>query len=108
MLLPQIFLTNLRVYDIVSSRQILSKQFYLEAQLDHESVADYSVRIENLLRSATVSNTLVDSVKHGMLCSKLWNGLRDPSLKNSFFYKLKQLKKLTFSSEIYGLKNKTF
>ena len=56
------------IYGIVSSRQILL-QFYLEAQNDHESVADYSVRIENLLRRATVSNTLVASVKHEMLCS---------------------------------------
>ena len=55
-----------RSYGIVSSRQILL-QFYLEAQNDDESVADYSVRIENLLRRATVSNTLVDSVKHEVM-----------------------------------------
>ena len=66
------------IYGIVSSRQILLQQFYLEAQHDDESVADYSVRIETFLMRATVSNTLVDSVKHEMICSKLWNGLRDP------------------------------
>ena len=80
------------IYGIVSSRQILLQQFYLEAQHDHESVADYSVRIENLLRRATVSNTLVDSVKHEMLCSKLWNGLKDPLLKNSSRYKFETVK----------------
>ena len=55
------------IYEIVSSRQIILQQFYLEAQNDHESVAGYSVRIENLLRRATVSNTLVDSVKHEVM-----------------------------------------
>ena len=80
------------IYGIVSSRQILLQQFYLEAQHDHKSVADYSVRIENLLRRATVSNTLVDSVKHEMLSSKLWNGLRDPLCKYSSCYKFETVK----------------
>ena len=52
------------IYGIVSSRQIVLQQFYLVAQHDYESVADYSVRIENSLIRATVSNTLVDSLKH--------------------------------------------
>ena len=45
------------IYGIVSSRQILLQQFYLEAQHDHESVADYSVRIENLSSSRDRFNT---------------------------------------------------
>ena len=80
------------IYGIVSFRQILLQQFYLEGQHNHESVDDYSVRIENLLRSATVSNTLVDSVKHEMLCSKLQNGLKDPLLKNPSRYKFETVK----------------
>ena len=43
------------IYGIVSSIQIVLQQFYLVAQNDNGSVADYSVRIENLLRRATVS-----------------------------------------------------
>ena len=80
------------IYGIVSSRQILLQKFYLEAKHDHESVADYSVRIEKLLRSATVSNTLVDSLKHEMLRSKLWNCLKDPLLKKSSRYKFETVK----------------
>ena len=75
------------VYDIVSSRQVPLQQFYLETQGDDKSVADYSIRIENLLRRTTVSTQLHESVRHEMLCSKLWNGLRDPLLKNSSRYK---------------------
>ena len=91
------------IYGIVSSRQILLQQFYLEAQHDHKSAADYSVRIENLLRRATVSNTLVNSVKHEMLSFKLWNGFRDPLCKYSSCYKFEIVEDLTFSDEIYGL-----
>ncbi|MCU7954523.1 MAG: hypothetical protein KZQ64_14205 [gamma proteobacterium symbiont of Bathyaustriella thionipta] len=76
----------------MSSRQILLQQFYLETQRDDESVADYSIRIENLLRRATVATELHESVRHEMLCSKLWNGLRDPLLKNSSRYKLEAVK----------------
>ena len=43
------------IYGIVSSRQNLLQQFYLEAQHEDEFVADYSIRIDNLLRRATVS-----------------------------------------------------
>ena len=75
------------IYGIVSSRQVLLRQFYLDTQRDDESVADYSIRIENLLRRATVSKQLLKSVRHEMLCSKLRNGLRDPLLENSSRYK---------------------
>ena len=37
------------IYGIVSSRQNLLQQFYIETQQADESVADYSIRIENLL-----------------------------------------------------------
>ena len=75
------------IYGIVVSRQVLLQQFYLETQHKGESVADYSIRIENLLRRATVSTHLPEKERHEMLCSKLWNGLRDPLLKNSSRYK---------------------
>ena len=69
------------IYGIVSSRQNLLQQFYLETQQADESVADYSIRIENLLRRATVSTQLHKGERHEMLCSKLWNGLSDPLLR---------------------------
>ena len=75
------------IYGIVSSKEVLLQQFYLETQKPDESVADYSIRIENLLRRATDKKQIEESSRHEMLCSKLWNGLRDPLLKNSSRYK---------------------
>ena len=59
------------------------QQFYLVSQLENESVADYSVRIENLPRRATQNRPIHEIVRNEMLCARLWNGLRDSRLKNS-------------------------
>ena len=53
------------------------------SQNENESSADYSIRLENLLRRATQSRPVDEVTKHDMLCSRFWNGLRDPHLKNS-------------------------
>ena len=71
----------------MSSKEVLLQQFYLETQQPEESVADYSIRIENLLRRATNKKQIEETTRHEMLCSELWNGLRDPLLKNSSRYK---------------------
>ena len=71
----------------MSSKEVLLQQFFLETQQPEESVADYSIRIENLLRRATNKKQTEETTRHEMLCSKLWNGLRDPLLKNSSRYK---------------------
>ena len=55
--------------------------------MQSESVADYSGRIENLLRRATQNRFIEEGIRNEMLCSKLWNGLKDPLLKNSSRYK---------------------
>ena len=59
------------IYGIVSSKEVLLQQFYLETQQPDESVADYSIRIENLLRRATDKKQIEESSRHEMLCSKL-------------------------------------
>ena len=74
------------IYGNVSTNEVLLQQFYIECQRKDEAVADYSIRIENLLRRATRSRTISDEIRNEMLCSKLWNGLRDPLLKNSSRY----------------------
>ena len=71
------------IYGICSSKEVLLQQFYLVSQFEHESIADYSVRIENLLHRATLGRPIDASVQNEMLCAKLWNGLKDPLLKNS-------------------------
>ena len=71
------------IYGICSSKEVLLQQFYLVSQFEHKSIADYSVRIENLLHRATLGRPIDASVQNEMLCAKLWNGLKDPLLKNS-------------------------
>ena len=57
---PSIILNKLEgIYGNVSSNEVLLLQFYLESQLENESIADYRVRIENLLRRATPSRKLL-------------------------------------------------
>ena len=50
---------------------MLLQQFYLEFQLENESIADYSVRIENLLRRATQNRLVDEVVRSEMLCARL-------------------------------------
>ena len=46
---PSVILSKLEgIYGNVSSNEVLLQQFYLELKLENESIADYSVRIENL------------------------------------------------------------
>ena len=71
------------IYGICSSKEVLLQQFYLVSQFEHESIVDYSVRIENLLHRATLGRSIDASVQNEMLCAKLLNGLKDPLLKNS-------------------------
>ena len=74
------------IYGNVSTSEVILQQFYIQSQRANESVADYSVRIENLLRRAVRNRSITYTVRNEMLCSKLWNGLRDPLLKNSSRY----------------------
>ena len=71
------------IYGNVSTSEVLLQQFYIQSQGAGESVADYSIRIENLLRRAARNRSITDTIRNEMLCSKLWNELRDPLLKNS-------------------------
>ena len=70
------------IYGNVSTSEVLLQQFYIQSQGVDESVADYSIRIENLLRRAVRNRSITDTIRNEMLCSKLWNGLRDPLLTN--------------------------
>ena len=69
------------IYSNLSSNEVLLQNFYLVSQLENESIADYSVRIENLLRRATQNRPVDEVVRSEMLCARLWNVLRDPLLK---------------------------
>ena len=85
---PSIILNKLEgIYGNVSSNEVLLQQFYLESQLENESIADYSVRIENVLRRATQNRPVAEVVRSEILCARLRNGLRDHLLKNSCRFK---------------------
>ena len=80
------------IYGNVSTSEVLLQKFYIESQGKDESVADYSIRIENLLRKAIRSRTISDDKRNEMLCSKLWNGLADRLLKISSQYTYETVK----------------
>ena len=68
------------IYGIVSNESII-QQFYLEQQKENENVAQYSIRIENMLQKT--KDYISPITKNEMLRSKLWNGLWDPQLSNA-------------------------
>lgn len=73
------------IYGIVSSNESILQQFYLSHQKDNENVAQYSIRLENMLQQT--KDYVPEKTKNEMLRSKLWSGLRDPQLKNASRFK---------------------
>ena len=73
------------IYGIVSSNESIIQQFYLEQQKENENVAQYSIRIENMLQKT--KDYISPITKNEMLRSKLWNGLRVPQLRNASRFK---------------------
>jgi len=77
------------LYGNVASSEKLKEQFYSAHQESHENVADYSLRLEQLLRHSAVD--LRPAAKNEMLRSRLWSGLRDGMLKNVSRYKYESI-----------------
>lgn len=75
------------VYGNVFSSEALLQQFYSECQQPKQSVAEYGMRLENLIQSAVEKGHISVHAKNEMLRSKFWSGLRDPLLKNASRYK---------------------
>lgn len=73
------------IYGTVSSNESIVQQFYLEQQKENENVAQYSIRLENMLQKT--KDYIPEDTKNEMLRSKLWNGLRDSQLKNASRFK---------------------
>lgn len=73
------------LYGNVSSSERLKESFYSAVQGENESVADYSLRLEQIIRHSSVGLDL--HTKNEMLRSRLWSGLRDSMLKNMSRYK---------------------
>jgi len=73
---PQLIIKKLRsLYGVVEDQDILLENFLAARQTAGESVADWAVRLEDLLRQAVPSITKQERNKR--LHNKLWSGLRD-------------------------------
>lgn len=75
------------LYGNVSSTEKLREKFYSTSQKEGESVADYSIRLQELIATLPVDRRL----KNEMLCSRLWSGLRDPDFRNFSRFKYESI-----------------
>ena len=75
------------LYGLVSSAEKVKERFYSETQQEKETIADYSIRLEEL-----VSHLQLDRhSKNEMLCSRLWSGLRDKDFRNFSRFKYESI-----------------
>lgn len=77
------------IYGSVSSGEKLKEKFYCAHQESNESVADYSIRLEQLLCKSNIN--FDRNTKNEMLCNRLWSGLRDRELRNASRYKFESV-----------------
>lgn len=68
------------LYGNVATSEKLKEQFYCARQEKNETVADYSLRLEQLLCNSNMN--LDYETKNEMLRNRLWSGLRDSELRN--------------------------
>jgi hypothetical protein len=73
------------IYGNVATTEKLKEQFYMARQEPHETVADYSLRLEQLLLHSSLR--FDPETKNEMLRNRLWSGLFDRELKNASRYK---------------------
>lgn len=75
------------IYGNIYPSEKLLEQFYEAKQQEGESVADYGMRLENLLQTCIERKTINSASRNEMLRTKLWSGLSDISLRNASRYK---------------------
>jgi len=78
------------IFGNVSTGETLKEKFYSARQESHETVADFSIRLEHLLSNSNVK--LSATAKNEMLRSRLWSGLRNKELRNAARYKFESIK----------------
>ncbi|XP_060575528.1 uncharacterized protein LOC132732991 [Ruditapes philippinarum] len=77
------------IYGNVSTSEHLKEQFYCARQEPNESVAEYSLRLEQILTNANLH--LDRYAKNDMLRNRLWSGLRNDELRNVSRYKFESI-----------------
>ena len=75
------------IYGNIYPSEKLLQQFYEAKQQDGETVADYGMRLENLIQTCIDRNTINSASRNEMLRTKLWSGLSDIGLRNASRYK---------------------
>ena len=77
------------IYGNVSSSEKMKEKFYCSQQEPSESIADYSLRLEQLLSKSLMA--LGPATKNEMLCSRLWSGIYNQELRNVSRYKYESI-----------------
>ena len=75
------------IYGNIYPTEKLLQQFYAATQEKGESVADYGMRLENLLQTCIDRGSISLGARDDMLTTKLWSGLSDSNLRNASRYK---------------------
>jgi hypothetical protein len=77
------------IYGNVFTSEHLKEQFYCARQEPNESLAEYSLRLEQILTNANLH--LDKYAKNDMLRNCLWSGLRNDELRNVSRYKFESI-----------------
>ena len=77
------------VYGNVACGQAILQEFYTAEQSSEESVADWALRLEELMKRAVEKGYAKEEEKDQMISTKFWRGLYNQDLKNAtkMFYK---------------------
>lgn len=71
----------------VCDKEAILEDFYRQSQNTTESVAEYGMRLANLLQIPVERGQITKEERDGMLRSKFFSGLRDPLLKTAIRFK---------------------
>ena len=80
------------IFGNVRDKEALLETFYKQSQTSDESVAEYGMRLENLLQIPVERGLLSSDERNTMLCSKFFFGLKDPLLQSSIRFKYESTK----------------
>ena len=81
---PQEIIAKLEnVYGNVACGQAILQEFYTAEQSSEESVADWALRLEELMKRAVEKGYAKEEEKDQMMSTKFWRGLFNQDLKNA-------------------------
>ena len=78
------------IYGNVLTPEKVKEELYSAVQREGESLADFSIRLEQLFSRAQLESASCS--RDSVLCERLWSGLRDVNLRNLSRYKYESVK----------------